>query len=159
MSPMISKKLPRDNAILTAEGFLHFDEETSEYRIGSREKLDQPELPGNYLRLSTEDCMEYGEGKIRTGVVLGQVRTSSVGKAQINIETRETELNIALLLDFFMSDAAFEIMTNEIDSFPDLDAVDLSDPVYMKNLSEIVGVDRAEILQAELGLYGNYQSD
>ncbi|MFC2098390.1 hypothetical protein ACFLSP_01460 [Bacteroidota bacterium] len=153
------KKLPRDRAIVTAEGYLHYDEESAEYRIASREKLDQPGIPGNYLRLSTNDCMEYGEGKVRPGVVLGQVRTSAVGDVKYNIETREAELNIALLLDFFMSDDAFGIMTNEIDSFPNLEAVDLTDPAYMKKLSELVGGDRAETLQTELGLYGAYQSE
>jgi len=153
------RKLSRDRAVITAEGFLHYDDETAEYRIASKQKLDQPGISGNYLRLSTNDCMEYGEGKIRTGVILGQVRTSSVGNVAFNIETREAELNIALLLDFFMSDDAFTIMSNEIDSFPDLEAVDLASPGYMKMLSELVGVHRAEVLQAELGLYGAYQSE
>ena len=92
-------------------------------------------------------------------MILGQVRKSSVGNVEFNLETREAELNIALLFDFFMSDEAFKIMANEIDSFPDLEAVDLADPGYMKMLSELVGVNRAEVLQAELGLYGEYQSD
>ena len=138
---------------------MHYDEATAEYRIASREKLDQPGIPGNYLSLSTQDCMEYGEGKVRMGVVLGQVRTSSVGSIEFNIQTREAELDVALALDFHMSDDAFEIMANEIDSFPDLDAVDLADPAYMKMLSELIGKDRAERMQAELGLYGEYQSE
>jgi hypothetical protein len=153
------KKLPGDRPIITAEGYLHYDEATAEYRIASREKLDQQDLPGNYLSLSTNDCMEYGEGKIRTGLVLGQVRTSSAGNIRYNLETSEAELDIALVLDFYMSDDAFEVMANEIDSFPNLEAVDLSSPGYMKMLSEMVGKDRAERLQAEMGLYGEYQSD
>jgi hypothetical protein len=152
------KKLPRDRPIVTAEGYLHYDDETREYRIGSREKLERPELPGNLLKLSTTDCIEYGEGKVRTGVILGQVRTQSVGNVTFNTRTREAELNIALLLDFFMSDDAFEIMASEIDSFPSLEAVNLAHPDYTKTLAELVGQNRAEILQAELGLYGAYQS-
>ena len=152
------KKLPRDRPIVTAEGFLRYDKETAEYRIAGREKLDHPEGPGNYLRLSTSDCMEYGEGKIRTGIILGQVRTSSVGNVIHNIETEETELNITLALDFHMSDDAFLVMSNQIDSFPDLEAVDLADPGYLKMMSELVGRERAEALQAELGLFGEYQS-
>ena len=102
--------------------------------------------------------MEYGEGKIRTGIILGQVRTSSVGNVIHNIETEETELNITLALDFHMSDDAFLVMSNQIDSFPDLEAVDLADPGYLKMMSELVGRERAEALQAELGLFGEYQS-
>jgi hypothetical protein len=153
------RKLTRDRAIITAQGFLYFDEGSAEYRIASREKLDNPEIPGNYLSLSTRDCMQYGEGKIRTGLVLGQVRHSAIGSAEVNIETREAELDIALSLDYYMSDDAFEVMANEIDSFPDLEAIDLADPGYMKMLSELLGRERAARFQAELGLYGEYQSD
>ncbi len=154
-----SKKGSRDKAIITSEGFLYYDEETAEYRIGSKEKLAQPDLPGNYLRLATNECMVYGEGQVNTGVVLGQVRKKSVGNVRFDLGTREAELNIALTLDFFMSDEAFEVMANQIDSFPRLNAVNLADKEYTKMLSHLVGKDRAEALQAELGLYGAYQSE
>ncbi len=132
---------------------------TAEYRIASREKLAQPDLPGNYLKLATKECIEYGEGSVNTGVILGQVRKKSVGKVKFNLETREAELDIALTLDFFMSDDAWEIMANEIDSFPRLSPVNMADPEYSKMLANLVGKDRAEALQAELGLYGAYQSE
>ena len=153
------KKLPRDRAIVTADGFLHYDKATAEYRIASLERLQQPDLSGNYLRLSTRDCMEYGEGRIHTGLVLGQVRTSSSGSVEYNLETGEANLDVALVLDFYMSDDAFEIMANEIDSFPNLEAIDLSSEEYMKKIAILVGQDRAERLQAEMGLYGEYQED
>ncbi len=152
------RKLSYDRPILTAQGFLYYDDETAEYRIAEKEKLDQPDIPGNFLKLSTRDCIEYGEGKIRTGLILGQVRMSSVGSVVHNMETGETDLDIALLLDFFMSDAAFQVMANEIDSFPNLEAVDMADPEYLKMMSELVGMERAEALQTELSLYGEYQS-
>ncbi len=153
------KKLPRDRAIVTSEGFLYFDEITDEYRIASREKLDRQDIPGNYLSLSINDCMQYGEGKIMTGIAPGQVRTSFVGNALHNIETRETELNVTFSLDYFMSDDAFAIMASEIDSFPDLRAVDLTDHAYLERMAQLLGRDRAGRLQADLGLYGEYQAD
>jgi hypothetical protein len=153
------KKLSRDRAIVTAEGFLHFDEKAAEYRISTREKLDQTDLEGNYLSLSIDDCIQYGEGSIMTGIAPGQVRTSFVGEVLHDVETRETELNVAFTLDYYMSDEAFAIMASEIDSFPDLRAVDLTDQVYMKRMSQLLGRDRAGKMQADLGLYGEYQAD
>jgi len=91
-------------------------------------------------------------------MIPGQVRMASVGNVKHNIETGRAELNIALALDFFMSESAFEIMTSEIDNMMSLEAVDLSDPEHLKNMSEWVGRERAEALQAELGLYGEYMS-
>jgi hypothetical protein len=153
------KKLPRDRYIITSHGILYYDRQSDEYRISSREKLRYPDRPpGNMLRLSRADCMFYGEGKLRTGLIPGQVRISSVGNVTHNMITKETELDVTLALNFFMSEDAFELMAGEIDATPTLEAVDLADPLYVKNLGELIGKDRAERYQTELGLYGEYQS-
>jgi len=61
-------------------------------------------------------------------------------------------------MDFLMSDDAFEIMVHDIDSLQDLEAFNLTDEKYNKRISDIIGKNRNEILQAELGLYGKYQN-
>lgn len=153
------KKLPRDQYIITSSGILYHDMESDEYRISSREKLRYPDRPpGNILRLSRNDCVINGEGRISLGMRPGQVRISSVGDAMHNLNTKETELNLTLALDYFMSEDAFEIMAAEIVATPRLDPVDLAAPLYVKNLQELIGRDRAERYQTELGLYGKYQS-
>ncbi len=153
------KKLPRDQYVITASGILYYDRQSDEYRISSREKLRYPDRsPGSLLRLSRSDCVLNGEGKISTGMRPGQVRISSVGNVLHNLNTKETELNLTLSLNYFMSGDAFEIMAAEIDAMPGLQAVDLAAPLYVKNLRELIGTDRAEKYQTELGLYGEYQT-
>ncbi len=152
------KRLPRDRYLITSSGILYHDRQSDEYRISSLEKLISPESPGSLLRLSRNDCMVYGEGKINLGMAPGQVRISSVGNIIHNMNTDGTELNVSLALDYFMSEDAFEIMADEIDATPTLQAVNLADPDYVKNLSELIGRDRTERYQTELGLYGQYQS-
>jgi len=153
------KRLPRDRYIISSHGILYYDRQSDEYRISSREKLRYPDRPpGNLLRLSRNDCVITGEGRISTGMVPGQVRISSVGNAIHNMNTKETELNLTLSLNFFMSEDAFEIMAAEINVTPRLEAVDLATPDYVKNLQELIGRERAEKYQTELGLYGEYQS-
>ena len=153
------KRLPRDQYLITSSGILYYDRQSDEYRISSREKLRYPDRPpGNLLRFSRNDCVVNGEGKISTGVRPGQVRISSVGNVTHNLNTKETELNVTFALNFFMSDDAFEIMAAEIDAMPTLAAVDLATPLYVKNLQELIGRERTEKYQTELGLYGEYQS-
>jgi hypothetical protein len=153
------KRLPRDRYLISSHGILYYDRQSDEYRISSREKIRYPERPpGNMLRLSRADCMIYGEGRISTGMTPGQVRISSVGNVKHNLNTRETELELTLALNYFMSDDAFEIMAAEIDAMPSLDAVNLANPLYVRNLQELIGRERAEQLQTELGLYGEYQT-
>lgn len=154
-----TKKLPRDRFIVTSEGYLYYDMDADEYRVASMEKLAERDVPGNYLSISRSDCIEYGEGKVYTNVFPGQVMMSSVGNATHNMETDSTEMNIALAMDFFMSEDAWEIMATEIDSLHDLEGTDMTDPGYMKVISELVGRNRAEALQAEMGLYGEYTSE
>jgi hypothetical protein len=57
-----------------------------------------------------------------------------------------------------MSEDALEIMAGEIYQTPRLEAVDLADPLYVRNLGDLIGLERAEKYQTELGLYGEYQS-
>jgi hypothetical protein len=152
-----NKKLSSDIYLVTANGFLYYDKATEEYRIASMEKLNNLELPGNYLKLSRSACEEYGEGKMDLGVRLGQVRLSSVGNALHTMESDESLLNVMLGMDFFMSAPAMAIMATDLDSLQELEAVDLSDPFYVKGLNDILGSEKAASLQQELGLYGEYK--
>ena len=96
------KRLPRDRYVITSHGILYYDRQSDEYRISSREKLRFPDRPpGNMLRLSRSDCMIYGEGRITLGMTPGQVRLSSVGNVEHNLNTQETELELTLALNFF----------------------------------------------------------
>jgi hypothetical protein len=154
-----SKRLPRDRFVITSHGILYYDRQSDEYRISSLEKLRYPERsPGNILRLSRSDCMVYGEGQMNLGLFPGQVGLSSVGEVVHDMNSGETEMDVTLSLDFYMSEDAFEIMAGEIDQTPRLVPVDLADPLYVKNLGELLGPERAEQYQTELGLYGAYQS-
>jgi hypothetical protein len=152
------KKLPSDRFIITANGFLYFDKKTEEYRIASKEKLADLRLPGNYLKLSPNTCIEYGEGDIDLGIRLGQASISSFGDVEHETLTEKTKLGTMIGMDFLMSDDAFQIMSHDIDSLQGLEAFDLTDEKYNKRISDIIGKDRNEILQAELGLYGEYQN-
>jgi len=151
------KKLPSDRFIITADGYLYYDRETEEYRISSMEKLQNFNLPGNYVRLPRTSCIEYGEGDIDLGIRLGQVNLSSFGDAEHNMKTDESKIGAMIGMDFFMSEDALRIMSQEIDSLPGLEAFNLTDKVYVKRISEIIGKDRTDRMQAELGLYGAYQ--
>lgn len=152
------RKLPSDKFIVTANGFLYYDKNTDEYRISSKEKLANPGLPGNYLRLSRETCIEYGEGDIDLGIRLGQTTISSFGDVTHETITDKTTLGTMISLDFLMSDDAFQVMLRDIDSLQGLEAFDLTDEKYNRRISDIIGKERNEILQAELGLYGEYQN-
>lgn len=151
------KKLPSDRYIITADGYLFYDKESEEYRISSMGKLNNFSLPGNWLQIPRTSCIEYGEGDIDLVIRLGQLSLSSIGDAEHNMKTEETTLGAMIAMDFLMSDEAFRIMSQEIDSLQGLEPFDLTDAKYVKRISEMIGQDRTERFQDDLGLYGAYQ--
>jgi hypothetical protein len=152
------RKLPTDKFIVTTDGFLYYDKKAEEYRISSKEKLADPRLPGNWLSLNPNTCIEYGEGDIDLGIRLGQAVISTFGDVRHEVLTEKTTLGTMISMDFLMSDEALKVMSHDIDSLQGLEAFDLTDEKYNKRISDIVGKERNEILQAELGLYGKYQN-
>ena len=44
---------------------MYYDKNKRAFEIGSVEKLADPMVPGNFLRLDTDSCNLYGEGKIK----------------------------------------------------------------------------------------------
>jgi hypothetical protein len=152
------KKLPSNRYIVSADGYLHHDKESDEYRIASMEKLNNLSLPGNYLELPRTTCIQYGEGQIDLTTRFGQALMSTWGNVTYDMTEDKTDIESIVAFDFMMSDEAFRIMSAEIDSASELEAFDLTDAAYVKNIANIIGQERAEIMQAELGLYGGYQN-
>jgi hypothetical protein len=142
-----------DKAIVNSSGFLYYDRSNQLYKIGSREKIDSFSLPDNYLSLFREECKIYGEGNINLGQDLGQVKLQSYGNAKHDIEANETTLDLVMSVDFFMSSPMIEYMAKEIDSIPNLEAVDLNRILIRKYLDNTLGAIDAQKLRDELLLF------
>ena len=50
----------RDFPVLSVGGFLHYDSEDGKYKISNREKLEEFNLPGNYMHMHKTICNIYG---------------------------------------------------------------------------------------------------
>ncbi len=145
-----------DANITTASGELSYDPDLESYIIAKPEKLEHPDWPGNYLRLDTKKCQVYGEGAIKLNLDYGLVKMVSTGNASHNLAEGEFETRLILGLDFYFSEQALEIMGAEIDSLPNLEPVDLSDPFYRLAMKDLLGRDMANSLERQLGLTGSY---
>ncbi len=156
-SAFLTKKLKySDIDIATADGFLTFDNPTNEFRISSKEKLQNLLLPGNYLSLNDNKCVLFGEGAINLGVSFGQIQMKAVGNGTNNMNDQATKLNLLLALDFFFSDDALKVFAEDINSMPTLPPM-ADSPTYDKGLSELIGKEKTDKLIAELNLYGAFK--
>ncbi len=126
-----------DAAISSARGVLYFDKTTGEYRIGSREKVLEPSLPGNYLALDKNYCKLLGEGTLNLNVNLGRVKIVTVGDILQDMEKGSVVLDVMVGFDFFFHPEALKIMQSEIDSLASLPPVDTRSDAYQRMLEEL----------------------
>lgn len=153
------RKFSSDKPVITATGFLTYDDQSLEYRIGSQEKLMDRNVPGNIITLNRETCVLYGEGRIDPGAKLGQIGLMTVGNVTHNSVENTTEMNIMLGLDFYIEDNIISVMGNEIDSMPNLPAVDLNSPLIVKGMADLIGKEKFEAMKSEVSLFGNVKEE
>ena len=153
----LSKKLQaNDIDIVAAEGYLHFDNESQEYRISNKDKLQGAVVGGNYVSLSNE-CIARGQGKLNMGMDFGQVELTPLGTVEHNMNNDSTKFKLFLGLDFFFNDECLRIMADRLTNhFPPLDPV-FYGTEYEKALIELVGKEETTKLIQELNLYGSFK--
>lgn len=145
-----------DIDIVSAEGYLYFDNASKEYRISNKEKLKGATVPGNYISLS-ENCIATGQGKLDLGVQLGQVEIMPVGYVYHNMNNDSTKFDIYLGVNFLMHDESMRVMAERLSTFfPPLDAVYYGNN-YEKAIYEIMGKEKGDKKLAEMNLYGSFK--
>ncbi len=145
-----------DAVLLGARGFLNYNKETKEYRIASREKLNDINLAGNYLSFNTEKCSYMGEGKLGLGFNFGRMEMNAYGKVDYQPLTESSTLDIIMNLDFFFNEDALKFMAEDIEKDQGSnDPLDLNNtPKYLKALDEIFDSLAAPKIRNELTIQG-----
>lgn len=142
------------NPVLTATGVLVYDKVTQEYRISTPDKLKQLSMTDNYLSLSKKNCDLRGEGKINLALESGPVNMTAYGTAKYMIPIDSTVLNVTIPLDFFFSEKALEVMTNDLNNQMDADGVNLDNRPFNVALGQIFGNEEKEKLITEINFQG-----
>ncbi len=148
------RKFSSDRPVVTASGYLNYDQEKQVYQISSKERLLDPTAPGNYLSIHRENCELYGEGRLDLGANLGLVKLATTGNATHKTAENTTELHVILGIDFYIADDIIQVMAAEIDSMPSLEAVDVNNPLYVKSLINLMGKAKYDALKSEASLFG-----
>jgi hypothetical protein len=131
-----------DQLLITADGYMIFDDLSGEYRIASSEKLKDPGLPGNYLSLNTRECLLSGQGRLELGITLGQMEINALGSATNRVDINETSLEGIISMDFFFSEEALALMAQKAGDLPG-EPVDSASYWYTGALDELLGKERA----------------
>jgi len=147
-----------DVPVLEAKNLLYFNKKTGYYEILDSAKLQNPETDGNYLSFHRKLCLVIAEGKFDLGVKLGQVKLSPAGLIRQNLDSRSTQMEVMLPVDFFFNDAALNEMANAINENYSLEPVDATSKEYQKAFKELVGEKRVKELMQDYSLLGAFST-
>ncbi|MFH1121365.1 MAG: hypothetical protein V1775_16220 [Bacteroidota bacterium] len=142
-----------DTMVASAYGNILFNKASGAYLIGSNDRIDGRTKAGNLLSLDTKQCIVTGEGSIKLGAGFGQVKLQSFGKAIHYSVVDSTSFRLAMILDFFFSDAAMGRFREGI-QLANLDGVDVNSDVYFSMLTNLVGAGAANDLLNDLNTTG-----
>ncbi len=146
-----------DIAVLPVAGHLFYDKISREYMIGQKDKIDDPDLTGNLLKLSKEDCVVEGEGKIDLGVYSGQIKINSAGLVSHNLNYDSLEFNLMMVVDFFFPAGVLQMMADMLYNSTALEPADLASETFIKGINEILGPEGGNEALNNLSLYGEYR--
>ena len=144
-SAFLTKDKATDNEILGASGFLTYDKIRKEYRIASREKLENiAEIPGNYLSLNTQTCNVEGEGKLNFEIKQDFVKTYSYGSIKLDDKKEEYDINMLFGFDFPLAEEAINMMGQYIADDLGLAPAEKENPMMRKALMASMGDEKGE---------------
>jgi hypothetical protein len=144
--------------VIEADGLLTYDKENEQYEISNKEKLEEMSLPGNYVSLSTKNCMLTSEGTYNISNDLGQIKLKSVGNAAYNAVTDSVAFNLMMVVDFFFDNSALKKMAKDFELYlGSLNPTPFEGDLFNHGTIELLGKERGDRALSELNLYGNYK--
>lgn len=151
----LSRKIKKEHIdVMAAEGYLVFDKRLQEYQIATDEKLKENTLPGNLVAFAKEKCEIRGDGKMNFGVNTGQFKVTPIGNITQKLGSGNPVMKVALMCDFPFSDEAMKKMADKIINHPDIQQFDYEKSNYEKALRELIGMEKADKVIADLSLHG-----
>ncbi len=153
-----STRADEDPVVISASGFLQYDEGAKEYQIASKDKLVNRSAKGNYVSLHTESCSLNGDGHISLGMDYGQLKTDAVGVANYNQESGKTSMNVTLSIQAPLETSAFEDVGEKIAELEELNPVDFSSTTLEQAFMEWVDQETADEIKSDYTLKREFKS-
>ncbi len=144
------RKRFNDVQINSAGEWLTFDETNDKYLLGSKEKMTNPELPGNQLVFDINQCIIMSSGKVNPDIDLGQLKFEASGSTIYNINANSLELDLMITLDFFFDEKALQTLIQDLDSLPGAKASNFRLPENKNKIREFIGFEKTEALWKDL---------
>jgi hypothetical protein len=141
-----------DNVFLTGKGFLTYDKQSNEYRIASKEKLeDMKEALGDYLSINKSTCKAQGQGNIKMGIPIGSAMTmNNYGEIKADNNNHDATIKMSLCVSFPFSDKALDAMGQVLDEDMNLSPIEFETSRYKAFVNYIYDTTKGMELYDEL---------
>jgi len=117
---------PEDPIVMSASGYLQYNDDANEFQISSKEKLINRMEVGNFIALHTESCSMNGDGEISLGMDFGDVNVDAVGIVNYNQTTGETSMNITARFDMALDKGMMQDVADRINGVEGLKIADFT---------------------------------
>ena len=144
---------PNDKIISSVGGVMGYNFSAKEFRVGSEQKVNIPNLTGNYFVLKSEECIVNFEGEHQWGADLGRVDMRPVSRLRHNLNNDSVSLRTSALVNFFFEDKAMKLLAKDMEESQN-DRVDYDDATYGYGLKTFVGEEEGNKIKADVGLSG-----
>jgi hypothetical protein len=143
-----------DANIVNSKGFLYYEKAKGRYVITSAGKLADPLINGDLIAFDKNNCVLSGEGKLNFGTNFDLVKMTSAGKIIHALDSGKVDIHAIMGFDFYFSEEALKIMSDEIKMMPSLKPVNLNTEFYNKGMKDLIGIEAANQLKEEVDLFG-----
>ncbi|MEJ5316842.1 MAG: hypothetical protein WHS63_07525 [Tenuifilum sp.] len=151
-----SRKFWEDSSLVTATGFMEFNNKNRRFTIAPLYKLDNPDSSGNSVSLQKDYCWAFGEGNVRLPLKLGHVTSQVYGSVIHKLEKNEATIDAIIRLNFHFNQKALEAMAAQLSGAITLDKVDLSRKLYRKMLYDWLTPKELPEALNQLSLFGSF---
>jgi len=116
-SGFLSKKEGvKDIELLSALGYVQFNDAANEFQIGSKERLEKRDTLSTLFSLHTGTCMLSGLGAVNIGINFGETYVKAYGKLEYNPTDNKTSSNLNIAIDMPVPKNIMELIADKINS-------------------------------------------
>lgn len=134
-----SPKRVNDYPALAVDGYVHFDESDWVYIIGSQEKIENRDAPGNIAIYDPEACTLYSEGVFSLGEDAGLLEIEAYGTLFSDFESQSIDGKLNLSFDFLMHRKAAKHIYKKLKRSAFDNQVDESSAIHQQLLEMSLG--------------------
>ena len=151
-----AKEQFNDAEYINVWGFITYHHSTQEFWAASKEKLEDPSLPGNMMTLNTNNCISTGKGTIDMGTKLGRIDFNTNGEIVNYMKADSADMHLTTSIDFFFNEESMKVLNRHLDNSSSLDFLDVSeDESYEMALRNMMTEDEYVKYQNDMAMGGS----